>query len=553
MSEWAEISGSRLSSLKATSILRKFWLPVSAIVLVIGACHMPQADPASSSAAAFTIVSTTPQNGASNVDPGIIITVVFSQAVDMTPLLDAQQTLVQVTPQPVSADFSLGSDSRTLSVTVHPYLTNGTQYTVEAQGLESASGSELSSPTTWSFSTASNLPAADVQITNANVFEGKKYTNADSVALAIQCNMSHGTISLASTQSGLSAPVQAIALDGNSSATTTWLLDTTSEGPQSVWVQYRDSKTGASSTPRCATVIRTVRRPVLNPFSPSLEYFNSSGTPVTPPTVSASETVASYSWTSSPGVTFAPSASSPSPSITPTGPDGDFTVSLTVADPAGNTSNQQSFTIRKDTASPGTPTAPQIANFQPVTLSMTPFWQYPIPDMDSVENPNYATDRYVVELSSLPSPATVLESGTIPLPLDGKSTSNWSPSAPLPGDGNYALKVWQMDLAGNKSAPYELDFTVTPVIPYKEAVVSGKGVDFQWRDFGGGPPYFVHLGHFDSKGQYQEDTASGSLETAEWYNGKGVMGPIAWYIIQGQGPGSTRNPPIDTYYTFTAQ
>jgi len=513
--------------------------------LSILACTLPQAGQPQPTDT-LSVTSTTPANGDSHVDPGVIITVVFNEAVDVATLM-GQQNLVQIAPLPPSMDLSLASDSRTLSITVHPFLASATQYSVEIQqGVKSASGSTLASPDKWSFTTGSNMPAADVEV-DANPFQGKEYTNASTVSLLIPCNLSPGTIYLASTQAGLSSAPPATGVTwASSTATVPWSLDVSVQGPQTVWVQYQGAPTGPRSIPRSATVIRDVTPPVLSPFPSAILYFNASGTPVTPPPVIVNKTVASYSWSSVPPAAFAPSSGSPSPAITPSGAEGTYTVQLVVTDPAGNVSLPQSFTIVKDTVPPGTPTAQQIVNNQTTTLSLSPTWQYPTPASDD------PGDSYVVQLSKMVSnTSTVLESITIPVPTT-KSPGNWTPQSPLPGDGSYTLKIWQMDLAGNKSViPYKLDFTVTPVIPVDGSAVSGKTLVFQWRDFGGGAPYVAHLGQLDANNQFVEE-ASASLPTAEWQTTGVTAGDKVWYIEAGSP--TTRSPSTaGTYYHFTAQ
>ena len=54
----------------------------------------------------LSVTSTIPANGDSHVDPGVIITVVFNEAVDVATLM-GQQGLVQITPLPPSMDLSL--------------------------------------------------------------------------------------------------------------------------------------------------------------------------------------------------------------------------------------------------------------------------------------------------------------------------------------------------------------------------------------------------------------------------------------------------------------
>ena len=459
------------------------------------------------------------------------ITVVFNEPVDIASL-SGWQSLIQVTPAPTSLELSLGSDLKTLSIIAHPFLSSGsTCVATMGQGLKDAAGGSLSSTVTWSFKTASDVPAADVQ------FAAGKYTNASSVGLNIFTNSPAGTISLADTQAELATAVQSFPATGGTT-TATWQLNASLEGPQTVWVQYETA--GGKSTPRSATVIRDVTPPQITAFPSSPVYFNASLVPVIP-TVTTNDPTAVYSWASVPASGFNPSDTSPSPAITPSGVDGDYVVTLTVTDPAGNFS-KKSFTITKDTVPPGTPAPPGVVNPQTATTSLTPTWQYPVPDATT----GSASDVYVVQLNAASSPA-VLESRTIPLP--NLKDPSWSPQAPLPGDGIYVLTVWQMDLAGNKSIkPYQFDFTVAPEVPVDGSTINGfVGVNFQWRPFGGGSMYNVHVGHLDQSGQFVEEGASG-LQAATTWTFSSSSDHVVWYIEGGPG---TRCPSgAGAYYSY---
>jgi hypothetical protein len=98
--------------------------------------------------------STTPGSGATNVDSVTPVTATFSQAIDTTTLNGSTFTL-STSAGAVTGSMSYDSTSQTARFTPSQPLQPGTTYTATISGVVAASGARLSSPVTWSFTTAS--------------------------------------------------------------------------------------------------------------------------------------------------------------------------------------------------------------------------------------------------------------------------------------------------------------------------------------------------------------------------------------------------------------
>ena len=210
-------------------------------------------------------------------------------------------------------------------------------------------------------------------------------------------------------------------------------------------------------------------------------FYNTTDSPVRP-TVTASD-VATYAWTASPdGVVFT-LPDGQSPTITITGADRVYLVSVVVTDTAGNTTTWAA-PICKDTSVPAMPaygsmiTAPGADQ-----TSLMPVFRYPNPGASS--NPYTQPDHFAVQVDrqSLPD-------ASFPLPI----MASFTVSAPLRDNASHTLEITQVDAAGNRSAPLDLDFFVTPVVPVDGSTAFAP-VLF-WRAFDTSPSvlYRVHRG-----------------------------------------------------------
>jgi hypothetical protein len=505
---------------------------LAALLLVLASCQ----NPASQGFNALSVVRTSPQDGGQRVDPGQPITVTFSKPLDF-PWLQQNAGAITITPA-VDIDLDFDHATNTLSVTAHPYLVGPNQlYTVTlSAGLKAASGDTLAEPTTWSFTTG-DAPAGDVKIAGTPFTDGKFYTNGTRVPLNIECNPSVALIRIASTEADLDRATPAAVT--SSSYSTVWTLET-GDGPQTAWVQFQ-SRQGALSTAKAATVIRDATAPVVQPITLPMYYGPRVTTVV--PTVTAADAsgIAHYFWSSSPaGIGFVP-ADCAAPAMTIPGPDGGYAVSLRVADPAGNTSSPQTATIWKDTTAPGKPSTDGGLKWGATVspqLSLTPTWVLPVPGTSS--NPYPVPDIYVVQVDNQPP---------VQVSLPSSVSNSYTSPANLSDSSDHTLTVWQQDAAGNMSIPAgPIHVTVTPVLPVDGSTeVTMMSLRLRWRDFDSLHGYTVYLAPHGSA-----FAGSGALPA-------GVTGwsppplspntPYDWYIAGSSG---ARMPPDPTEnYSFT--
>jgi hypothetical protein len=491
------------------------------------------------SAAGLAVVEISPKNGATDVNPGQLITIKFNKPLDTTWLQQSATTVVSTIP-PLAPELSFDSATNTLTATVRPYLDPNQTYTLTlSSGVKAESGDTLSQTVTWGFTTGDG-PAGDVQIV-ANRFNGNLYTSADSVTLNIQCNFSATSMKLASTADDLAgAPLQPVS---SGTYTQNWDLQTAgpqAESPQTVYAQF--GHLDVLSAVRKATVIRDKTNPIARIALPPKPYYNASTTPVALSASASTDAngIAEYSWIANPpGVHFNPEGGA-SPAITISGSDSDYTISLRVKDPAGNWSAQTEATVWKDTSVPATPIVAAAGwgatAFQ--QTSLRPTWVLPRPGL-TVNPPNIGPDVYFVQVDNH-------DLEQISLPSRGDT---YTSPTDLDDNSDHTLIVWQQDAAGNRSDPtIGIRVHISPVIPANGSDVSPGDVTLQWRDFSSS--YTVHFGK-NNAGAYQPLSESAPQGGTSWtvsVLSSGVQ--YLWFVEGAQGSGTRVPNELNTYYSF---
>ena len=108
-------------------------------------------------ATAPTVVGETPASGATNVAVSTTATATFSQAVQASTI---SFTLMPKGGSPVAATLAYNSSNDTATLTPSAALASSTTYTATVSGAENSSGTPMTSPFSWSFTTAAPATGA---------------------------------------------------------------------------------------------------------------------------------------------------------------------------------------------------------------------------------------------------------------------------------------------------------------------------------------------------------------------------------------------------------
>lgn len=504
---------------------------LASLVMLLFACPSPI-----STNLVLSVIRTDPPNGATKVDPGQAIVVSFNKDLDPSCL---QQSPITVSPNTLNAGstitltFSYNSPTKKLSIEPRPFLERNSTYTVSFMtNLKDASGGTLPNQVEFAFTTGDNL-AGDLKINGGSPYVTTTDAKVPLTLTTNRTDVSNLKVHIANSDPG--SPT--LPYDGTIALVPQdWKLDF-GEGPKEVIYQFTDSITNVKSAIRTATVIRDTLAPtlVLNPAAP---YFNKTGIPVQ---LSASANDAngiSCQWSSSPSnAIFTPSATVLSPTFTPTGAEGPYTVTLTVTDHAGNTSAPRAITIMKDTVPPDPPIELG-ATVSPYLFRDGIKWLWTA--STTKPNPYNMADTLRALLNgAAPDPKYLTPAIYGPITVES--------------DGTYTLTVRQVDAAGNQSDPLSMPIIVTPVIPPDRSTTTTRYPGLQWRDFAAkmASYYKVHLWSISNPTNDLGGTVPGNMLQAGPY----TLNPgqtYNWYI-EWSLHGTTYYSPAaaDTYYQFT--
>ena len=436
----------------------------------------------------FLIISGVgPDKNSTEVNPGSPITINFDRDIDLTNIESNISVTYDKDPiTPYTLDFQYSKTNKILSLDPNPYFGDETTYTVRiTKGVRGADGSDLQNEYAWSFKTGT-YPAGSVQITNTSKTK-LAYTNDDATpTLWVRTNdqvqwyrlgrtepecLAAGWISLSSTD---------LLVSDASTLSPPFSLGT-AEGTQSVYYQFRRTSDNAVSLVKSDSVILDKTPPVVE--AGPQKYVNSTGSAT--PGASASDPagaggapasgIASYSWSFASPVVASP-ANVLIPALTvPVVTNADYTLTLTVADVAGNTASD-TMTLTNDNTPPNA--APVISGPATPTSSAVPLWSWTKGSTSGGE----ATPLFSAWLN-----------GSL---IRSASTSTSYRPKPLI-DGSYALTVKESDYAGNLSVPAASTVVISG-LP-NEATITSYTPTFTWPtlyDRYGSPAkvYIIHLG-----------------------------------------------------------
>ena len=515
--------GQRTRATLDNSLISRFSMAaaLASLSLILFACPNP-----GSNDLVLSVVSTIPSDGATNFDPGQTLTVTFNKDLDPACLDLSPVTLSPNPGSTITLSFAYDSGARKLSIEPHPFLESNHTYTVSFQtSLKDSSGAALPKTVDLAFTTGDNL-AGDIEINDGSRYVATSDSTPVAVTLITNKPNANLTVHIANSAPGSIV----LPYDGKvGSAPTKWSLDP-GEGLKEFDYQFTDTITNAKSAIRTATVVRDTVAPTvaLAPIAPASAYFNKTGIPVQ---LSASANDAngfSCKWSSSSQAVFTPSATVLSPTITPTGVDGPYTVTLTVTDPAGN-HNSDSLTITKDTVAPGKPTEDSDSSsvYSPLTIQEYVIWKW-------TASPDAPGDTFRTRFDT----ETAWSARTSPWGLQ------------TIGYGTHTLTVTQVDAAGNQSPALVMSIVITPVIPLNgDMANNGNPPKVSWHDFAPGQTYTVHISK-DGDSSILFEYATLDLH----YDIPNPLSPGAHYSWYVGWPAGGRSPPADAadpYYHFS--
>jgi hypothetical protein len=342
--------------------------------LILGSCDNPfdlvqtlTVDVKSANNLFLVISSVTPEDNLTNVRPDVDILVQFDRAVDMD-TVTAETILITLKSSDVNVGtgmvFSFNPDNNTLT-TSHDFLEINTDYSIHiTAAVKGTDGSELAAEKRWSFSTG-EFPAGNLKIDNDN-----SYANSGDVTLAITVNRLVDKMRFASSEAEFTDALswELLAL------TKSWTLPS-GDGEKAVYAQFYYTGGDAYSSIVNDKITLDVTPPIVD--AGSIPGILGAGNPSQAPGATASDATSgidTYSWqkTSGPGnVGFDPSASDSNPSISADA-DGDYVVTLTVTDKAGNQASDTLSFTRNTTLSPN---KPNVSGTSPST-TRTPTWSW---------------------------------------------------------------------------------------------------------------------------------------------------------------------------------
>jgi hypothetical protein len=214
-----------------------------------------------------TVTSETPASGATNVGVTTTATATFNQAVQSSTITF---TLAPSGGSPVGATISYNSSTYTATLTPTAALSYSTTYTATVSGAQNSSGTPMSAPFSWTFTTAAT-PAP--------------YVSSEAPAAGAQTNV------------GVSSPVTATFNEAVQSSTISFKLQNPSGGTISATVSYNSTYNTATLTPSSALAYSTTYTATVSGAQ------SSSGVPMTAP----------CTWSFTTAATSAPYVSSQSP------------------------------------------------------------------------------------------------------------------------------------------------------------------------------------------------------------------------------------------------
>lgn len=482
----------------------------------------------------------------------------FNRDIDLSSVTDA--TIVLVPSTTWTSSFDTGTDRLKIIPDLLP-PDQDYQVTVNA-GVKGTDGSVLRDPYTWNFH-AIPAPTGNVKINNDAM-----YTKSATVTLNVTANSYVTHMRWAQSEVDLaSTPYVAVAATVNSYG----LIG--GEGTRTVYMQFRDNTPPYRETNvKQDTIILDMTPPTVDAGPQRL--VNASATTTPAPTASDLNGIQGYLWT---GVSCSPSADVLVPTFNNPGADGNYTVTLSVTDNAGNVGSDTMILTRDGTAPSLAPTFITV----PATPSIlpNPTWSWQGNSVNSWGGETPKLFRYRLnwleprELTWKPydAYATMVPDTQYTAPYDppkylGLPNSKYMNTAYEPI--LYRMTVWEMDKAGNLSPPgTAADITVTTVLPYNNSTGVGLTPLLRWRNIldpeTGRPAryYIAHFGYFRT-GVWVELISPKEIEAqvgleSSWPVYKDVIiragYTFGWYI---EAPDFRLRSPVngvidrDDYWTF---
>ena len=393
--------------------------------------------------------------------------------------------------------------------------------------MKDSSGAALPKKVDLTFTTG-DAPAGDIQINGGAAY----VTSNDAATLNVVNNASATLMRVANSVADLgSAPFF-------NAGTRNWPLGS-GDGTKTVYAQFFNTDKSLLFPVRLASIVRDTQPPTIQSASVP-QYYNASNNAsnLAIAAVTASDAtsgVDTYTWSGA-GVSFntSPPYSAQSPAFTIAGPDGNYSVSITATDRAGNTSHEQKFAITKKTSIPAAPTegVGSWSKLSPVTEQSPITW---------IWNASSNSDS---------PPDTILEKLDTESSWTSHTLADHSRVMTL-GDGTHILSVVQVDFAGNQSSALNLQIIVTPVIPLDRQIANGNPPQLSWRNFGGGQEYTVHV-RLEGASSDLYDVDVGTIPHYQVPNAYLAGTQFSWYV---EWPGG-RSPPaqaVDQYYHYSVR
>jgi hypothetical protein len=434
--------------------------------------------------------------GTENVNPGISITLEFDRPVDTNTITASTLT---VTPADGSAvDYALAisfsNGNKTVTLEPNPFLKDNTSYDIVlSKDVLAEDGSELEKAVSWSFKTGV-YPAGNLLITDAsgNDIAYTKDRSALHLKIIYKTVADKYRIGNAITDfSNFTDPdagwrPTSDFLSGSVYTTPSSSLDSkyfempAGDGAKTIYIQFQRSSTGDISTIRSDTIILDTVKPVISVSTPTI-YHGPAGAPTASITASDDRSgvdAASYAWANVTNTTVTP-ANSTTPTISVSGGDASYAVTVTVKDIAGNISDPGTVTVIKDL------TPPNLAPGFTVTPATPAFAMTPAPRWDwqplSVSGYETLPGRiYKYELRDSDNILYYSRDPTAALYFR-LSAPKWPDYSRRLQPGTYTLKVWERDNAGNYSAPAtSLPLVVTSILPEHGSLGLTIPVTLQW-------------------------------------------------------------------------
>jgi hypothetical protein len=494
----------------------------------------------------FLVIQSVTPTELIDVNPGVRWIVTFDREIDTTTVSAATVKIEPATG--ITPKFTFSPDAKILYVEAEPFLADTTAYMITiTAGVRAADGSDMELERSWSFTTGI-YPAGTVAVNG-----GAALTNSETVSLTLYCNDAAEFYSVATDEAGLTSWTSISTWP--TTIVTPFML--TSGGGDGEYAAYVKLKQGGGTTAKYSVVKSDTI--ILDKTAPTVDagtqrWTNTTYTVTPAPSASDLHGIASYAWScTEPAVTFTPSnVASPAVGVSAVPVDGNYTLTLTVTDGAGNTA-ADTMILTKDVLPPSSPpTVDAGKTTASPTTSLIPSWYWVKGSSSGGE--------------TVPIYRIILDGTT----LYDKSTKTYyrpgfkPPEAAGLADGAHRLIVRETDYAGNLSAAaFDVTINVVPSIPISESGSVSTTPTLRWHrmyDRYGVPVefYVVHLGTMSGT-TYREAWRSDKVPYDEKVDPSVlvdmVLKPDLWHYwyVEGVGRETIRSPSRDYYSFFTGK